>query len=199
MAINISSDFKKASTSIPYLLKDADLRGGFRVVADTTERDAIHSFAKVNGMVVFSIADASYYRWNSDLTTPAWENWDLSGQVTAGTGITKNATTGALEADTSHLDTLYAPVNHNHTFDSLGNVTIDTVADGELVKWDSASSQWINTTLAEAGIAPENHGHDWAAISNVPQVTAMPGVTIASTDPGSTDGVDGDIWFVVPA
>lgn len=265
MAVSFSSNLAKASPAVPFLVDAKDLRGGFRVVADNVERDAMHVLSKSNGTVVFSIAEAAYYRWNADLATPAWENWDLSSQVTAGTGITKNSGTGALEADISHLDTLYAAlvhnheiseVNglttalsgkastshvhtianvtglqseldgkalsghshvigdvtglqgaldgkassaHNHSLDSLSNVNVSNIGDSELVKWDAATSKWINTTLAEAGIASATHVHNFSEIQNVPQVTSMPGVTVATTDPLSTDGVDGDLWFVIPA
>ena len=42
--------------------------------------------------------------------------------------------------------------SHNHTLDSLSNVTVTSNAAGEILKWNG--SAWINNTLAEAGIQP---------------------------------------------
>jgi hypothetical protein len=41
---------------------------------------------------------------------------------------------------------------HNHTLDSLSNVTITSNANGEILRWNGTA--WINNTLAEAGIQP---------------------------------------------
>ena len=219
MAIKFASSFEKVSPGIPFLLSDKDLRGGFRVVADHAERDAIHIAAKTPGMIVFSQAEVAFTVWNS--VTAAFEAWDVSSMVTAGTGLSKNATSGALELDTDVTDARYsalghgheisevsglqtaldsaAPSNHNHALDSLANVNITDIVGGELLRWNSVAGEWANVTLEEAGIAPALHVHDWSAIQNVPQVSAMPGVTVSSVDPLSSDGIDGDIWFVIPA
>lgn len=47
--------------------------------------------------------------------------------------------------------------------DDLGDVTISGVASGEVLKWDGAN--WINNTLAEAGIAAASHVHSAADIT----------------------------------
>jgi hypothetical protein len=39
---------------------------------------------------------------------------------------------------------------HNHTLDSLSNVTITSNANGEILRWNGTA--WVNNTLAEAGI-----------------------------------------------
>lgn len=65
------------------------------------------------------------------------------GLVTAGTNPTTLAGYGITDAASS---------SHNHTLDSLANVTVTTVASGELLKWDGTA--WVNNTLAEAGIQP---------------------------------------------
>ncbi|MDB9983384.1 hypothetical protein OAD54_01410 [Candidatus Pelagibacter sp.] len=45
-----------------------------------------------------------------------------------------------------------ASTSHNHTLDSLSNVTISSNSSNELLQWNGSS--WINRTLAEAGIQP---------------------------------------------
>lgn len=47
--------------------------------------------------------------------------------------------------------------------DDLGDVVITAVATGEVLKWDGAN--WINNTLAEAGIAATGHVHSAADIT----------------------------------
>lgn len=58
-------------------------------------------------------------------------------------------------ADVTGLQTALdgkASTTHNHTLDSLSNVTISSNTAGEILKWTGTS--WINNTLAEAGIQP---------------------------------------------
>lgn len=43
-----------------------------------------------------------------------------------------------------------SPTSHNHTLDSLSNVTITSNSTGEILRWDGAA--WVNSTLAESGI-----------------------------------------------
>lgn len=259
MAIPLSSFLSKGSGSLPFLLKDVDLKGGFRVVADIAERDTVHVGARAVGMLVFVTATSEFFQWIGGV----WELWDVTSMVTVGDGLT-NAE-GSIAVDTAHLDTLYSGVNHvhdiagvtglqdaldgksdsthEHSAASLTDVTITTSADGDLLTWDSASSSWVNSTVAAAGLAASNHDHsgvyapvnhdhdsdyasithnhaiaditnlqialdglapvahthEWTSIQNVPKVTAMPGVTVSSVDPGPSDGADGDVWFVIPA
>ena len=66
---------------------------------------------------------------------------DAYGRATAGTNPTTLAGYGITDAAAS---------NHNHSLDSLSNVTITSNASGEILKWNGTA--WINNTLAEAGI-----------------------------------------------
>ena len=49
----------------------------------------------------------------------------------------------------SHIG-LYSLLTHNHSLDTLTNVTVSANSDGELLRW--SGSTWVNNTLAEAGI-----------------------------------------------
>jgi len=90
-----------------------------------------------------------------------------AGIITAGPGLVKTGnvislglstgtTTGFLkktDENTWTLDTnTYSTTSHNHTLDSLSNVTITSNSAGEILKWNG--SAWINNTLSEAGIQP---------------------------------------------
>lgn len=66
-----------------------------------------------------------------------------------------NLSATTVQAALIELDTEKASTSHNHTLDSLSNVTITSNASGEILKWNG--SAWINNTLSEAGIAPATH------------------------------------------
>jgi hypothetical protein len=44
----------------------------------------------------------------------------------------------------SSASTIYSITSHNHTLDSLSNVEINSLTDGDAIIWSSASSAWIN-------------------------------------------------------
>ena len=52
-----------------FLLEDKFLRGGFRVVADQAEMNAIHASSRKSGMYVITSADNKLYRMAPDLVT----------------------------------------------------------------------------------------------------------------------------------
>ena len=93
----------------------------------------------------------------------------LVGQV-----LTRNAidlstdVTGALATGTvpwsqlTSVPSTFAP--DAHTVDSHSNVTITTIASGELLKWSGTA--WINNTLAEAGISATGHAHTASDVSD---------------------------------
>lgn len=74
----------------------------------------------------------------------------VTADQAAGIASIRTIGTGALQA---------AAGNHNHTLDGLSNVVISANSDGELLVWDTATSKWINQTLAEAGVASTGHTH----------------------------------------
>lgn len=49
----------------------------------------------------------------------------------------------------------------------LADVTISSVADAEVLQYDSGTSEWINQTLAEAGISAVGHTHDHGALTGL--------------------------------
>lgn len=54
-----------------------------------------------------------------------------------------------------------------HGISDLADVTIDSVADGEVLQYDNGTSEWINRTLAEAGIAAATHTHTESDITDL--------------------------------
>jgi hypothetical protein len=64
--------------------------------------------------------------------------------------------------------------SHNHTLDSLSNVDINSLTDGDAIIWSSASSAWVNqiaqggatTTVSETAPATPSTGDSWYKPSN---------------------------------
>ena len=86
--------------------------------------------------------------------------------------------------------------------DDLGDVVISApVADNEILSYDSSSSDWINQTASEAGLATTS------AVSSTYVSKTNGTVTTANTSSGvvrniytstsaPSGGIDGDIWIV---
>lgn len=107
-----------------------------------------NGFVKTSGGDgTLSIDTNTYLTGNQTIT--------LSGDV-SGSGTTSITCTVAdnshshLWANISDKPSTFAP--SAHTLDSHSNVTITSIASGEILKWNG--SAWINNTLAEAGIQP---------------------------------------------
>jgi hypothetical protein len=81
--------------------------------------------------------------------------------------------------------------SHNHSLDSLSNVTITSNSSGEILKWNG--SAWINNTLSEAGIAAASHTHSLSAITDVTasasELNILDGATLTTTELNYVDGV----------
>ncbi len=71
-------------------------------------------------------------------------------------------------------------------FEDLSDVVLSAIAGGELIKWDGAN--WINNTLAEAGIAATGHSHAALELSDLTDV----GVTTPTDKQVLV--ADGDSW-----
>ena len=98
---------------------------------------------------------------------------DLSSKPTtiAGYGIT-DAFSGAY-ADLSGKPTIPSTVS------TLADVTISTVADNELLAYDTTASEWINQTPAEAGFATVATSGAFADLTGTPTTIAGYGITDA--------------------
>lgn len=63
-----------------------------------------------------------------------------------------------------------ASTSHNHTLDSLSNTTITSVANNDLVAWDSATSKWTNQSPSEAGFATVATTGAYSDLSGTPSI-----------------------------
>lgn len=69
MPVVMSSFIVPASAALPYLIEDKYVKGGLRYVDTEAARDAIHAFARKEGMLVYVKATKSYYQLADDMTT----------------------------------------------------------------------------------------------------------------------------------
>jgi trimeric autotransporter adhesin len=69
------------------------------------------------------------------------------------------------------------------TLNDVGNVTITSVASGEIVKWNG--SAWVNNTLAEAGIAAASHTHTMSDVTDAGSLATAS--TISDSNWSGTD------------
>lgn len=67
------------------------------------------------------------------------------------------------------------------SIEDIADVVITSVADGQVLVYDDGTSTWINQTLAEAGIAADDHDHDtdYAPLSHVSDTDNPHSVTLA--------------------
>ena len=65
MTIPIRDTLGRSGVGNYPLLEDTDIRGGLRIVTNTTARDAIQSALRTEGMLVYVVADATLYRLES--------------------------------------------------------------------------------------------------------------------------------------
>ena len=79
-----------------------------------------------------------------------------------GTGITLDQDPSGLPILTVDYGTGGGPIT---TLPDLSDVSIGGVADKDVLQYDTTTSQWVNRSLATAGIAPTVHTHAWADVS----------------------------------
>ncbi len=115
--------------------------------------------------------------------TPATHSHPTS-DITSGTfadaRISQSSVTqhqGALSIAWSQITgepSTYAP--SAHSLGSHSDVTITSIASGEILKWSGTA--WINQTLAEAGISATSHTHSYLPLSGGTLTGALIGTTI---------------------
>ena len=117
-------------------------------------------------------AATSHTHTVSNITDYTEATQDLVGAMVSGN--TESLITVAYQDADGTLDFTVTPTLSSYTndagfitgldVDELGDVTITSIASGELLKWNG--SAWINNTLSEAGIAAASHTHNTSDITS---------------------------------
>jgi hypothetical protein len=76
MPIYLSGFILPTSKSIPFILEDVYLRGGFRVVADLETRDTMKSAARKTGCLVYVESEDTIFQYNG-----GWQTFDITKYV----------------------------------------------------------------------------------------------------------------------
>ena len=135
-----------------------------------------HSLDGLSNVSINTKANNDVLQWNGT----AWVNKTLSGagiSVVGHTHTTSEITNLASYSSfanyftSSYIIANYSLITHNHTLDSLSNVTITNNTNGEILKWNGTA--WINNTLAEAGISAIGHTHTTSDITNLSSYTGF--------------------------
>ena len=75
------------------------------------------------------------------------------------------------------------------TLDGLTDTVLTSVADNEVLAYNTGTSKWINQTPAEAGIATSSHTHDWDAATGTADVIPF------NTGAGDPSHAEGKIFY----
>jgi hypothetical protein len=83
--------------------------------------------------------------------------------------------------------------SHNHTLDSLSNVEINSLNNGEAIVWNSASAAWVNQLI----VSGEGGGGATTTVSETAPVSPTLGDTWYKQSNGSFFIYDGNYWVEV--
>lgn len=168
--------------------------------ADETKLDGIEAGAEVNEVSATDLSDGLATK--SDTTHLHDDRYYTETEVdTIISGLTPASHTH-LEADITDLGD-YATstelttglsgksdTSHNHAVGGLSDVTLTSVADGEVLTYDSATSEWVNSAPSGGGGGPALYDFVVAADGSGDYLT----LTAALTD--TTNVVNGSSIFI---
>lgn len=123
-----------------------------------------HTLDGHSNVTITTIGSGHILQWNGT----AWVNRDLATAGISATHLHPYRLDSWLPTwnDVQSKPATFAPSAHQ--LDSHSNVTITSIAAGEILKWSGTA--WINNTLAEAGISA-THSHPYRADTWVPTWT----------------------------
>lgn len=127
-----------------------------------------HAIANVTGLQPALDAKAP-------LASPALTGTPTAPTATAGTNTAQVATTAFVHSAVSSSAV--------EALGDVGDVTLSTPGNNELLAFDSTSGDWINQTLSEAGVAAASHGHSASDITSgtLPVTRGGTGATTTSS------------------
>lgn len=92
-------------------------------------------------------------------------NFSTTGTITLGTPAEVSATSTNTVGTSDHTHAINANIARTgHNISTHGDVTITSLAGGDLMKWSGTA--WVNSTLANANIATATHQHTGVVVTN---------------------------------
>ena len=136
MPIPLGTFLSKANpTTVPFLVSDTDLRGGFRIVADHTVRDSIHSAARQPGMLVLTQNDGVIWQLLQGNTD--WVEWSAPSGGGGGGSDYITSVVSPLEVDVSGS----LSITENRLLPAIGDAGFVPVKQlNGSVLWESISA-----------------------------------------------------------
>ena len=143
----------------PPRIGNVDLEG--RVQIQQGELDSLAKWLEENNKFRTSALATTSFNGLDDVTLTSVADNDIAGyDSTSSKWINQSASELGL-ALSDDLDTTNTNLNnHIANFTGHTDVTITSVADNEVLAYDSTSSKWINQTASEAGLATTTHTGD---------------------------------------
>ena len=139
------------------------------VNADTTIND-------LDGRL-FVVADSGLNLLDEFTLEELRRSVDLWAAVTAGTISITDSYGQTLTAPTDLDPVIKAEVN-DLSIGDLGDVTVTTPSDGQLIRWDATTSQWVNNSLPQYmvvyGRRGNNRANQWLRINGAIRANKSP-------------------------
>lgn len=149
MPLYASGFFIPTSKSIPYLIEDIYVRGGWRTVADMEALYAIKTSARKFGMVAFVESESSYFHvpGPDKSGSDAWKPLDITKYINVGSGLSLevDAETGVvtLVGGSGLPDPSGASTGMSLVLDSEGNPVWGTVSSLPEIKEGDAGKSLV--------------------------------------------------------
>lgn len=151
------SSFFVPPAGVPFLIEDKYMRGGYRVLATVTDRDAIATAARKAGMLVRTQDDGNIYELVGGTANTNWQLLDITKYIKLGAPL--NVVDGKL------VLTIAAPlivgdtglsIDVSNLFkDQLSTFLKATDADnGKSIVYDSASKSFVLKTITSGSTGP---------------------------------------------
>ena len=123
---------------------------------------------------------------NTNLNADLLDGYHASAFALAGSGVTSfNTRTGAVTLTKADVEGVLTGLitSHTHNFSALADVTITSVATNHILRWNGTA--WVNSNLADAGIAAVGHSHSQYVNKTGDFMTGNLSITKSGISPGS--------------
>lgn len=185
MPLYASAFFVPTSAGIPYILEDIYFRGGYRSVATVTERNAIKSSARKQGMICYVREESKLY-WLPTATIAgddAWQVFNVNDYLTFSAAeplaLKRDETTGEykLSIDNKRVLPLIAEGDLNHT--------LIATADGAVWKQLDALPSRDGQSKGAVLTLDKDLNAIWQAIQALPSTNGVDfGSALVTTEEG---------------